>query len=227
MVQILLASYNGEKYIREQLDSLLGQNYPDIQILVRDDSSTDRTPEILEEYQEANPGRITLIRDALPGGSAAANFFALLSHASADYIMFCDQDDVWFPQKVGRTLEVMRNEEKTSRPKEPILVFSEYVVADAELRPMNIRENQLQIAKFYVTLPRLLVQNYVTGCTCMLNREAYSHLGTAEPGIPMHDWWAALYASAFGHIVHLPEKLMLYRQHGDNQVAAKNVKSFR
>ena len=113
----------------------------------------------------------------------------------------------------------------------PLLVFSDYRVVDEDLQPLSIKEKNLQVSAFHLEFNRLLVQNYVTGCTMMLNRPAWQALAglpaetRKDPRILMHDWWAALYASACGKIVHLPIRLMDYRQHSGNSVGAVDVRS--
>ncbi|MDO4623501.1 MAG: glycosyltransferase family 2 protein [Eubacteriales bacterium] len=228
MVDILLASYNGERFIREQLDSLLNQTEKGIRIIVRDDGSTDGTGNILEEYRLRHADKIELVGDRSASGSPARNFMELLKYSKSEYIMFCDQDDVWDPEKVHKMLVRMQAEEKRCRDgAEPILVFSDYEVVDANLKPLPIREDSLQVAKYYHTFNRLLVQNYVTGCTMMINRTAALLAGEYDSRMLMHDWWIALYVSAMGTVVHMPEKLMKYRQHGRNDVGATDVRSMK
>lgn len=226
MVEILLATYNGERYLAEQLESLLSQSEKNIRILIRDDGSTDGTRGILEDYAQKYPEKIRVICDQIRCGGPTPNFMELVKHAAGEYIMFCDQDDVWKKEKVRRTLQVMTEKEETRSTDCPLLVFSDYIVADAALNPVPIREKQLQVYGHRTDFRHLLVQNYVTGCTVMMNRAAYRLMGDYDPRIRMHDWWAAQYVSAIGEVVHLPEKLMYYRQHGDNVVSAVNVRSF-
>ena len=226
MVDILVATYNGERFLSEQLDSLLNQTYQNIRILIRDDGSKDKTREIIGDYQERYPDKVCWIQDDKKGGSSAKNFFLLCSYAESEYAMFCDQDDFWLPSKVEHTLKRMQEEEEQIGSDKPILVFSEYSVVDENLNLLPIKESHNQVAAYKLALPNLLVQNYVTGCLAMMNRALYSKMGTYTDAAQMHDWWAALIAVSFGSLVHLPEKLMLYRQHGDNVVGAVDVKSF-
>lgn len=226
MVDILLATYNGEKYLREQLDSLFNQTFQDFRILVRDDGSTDGTMRILREYALHHAGKIEIIEDDLGGGNPARNFMLLMKHSTAGYVMFCDQDDSWMPDKVSTLLQRMQAEEKrTADGAAPILVFSDYQVTDAQLRPLPVNESSLQIARHYRSLNRLLVQNYITGCTMMINKTACQLAGDYDSRILMHDWWIALYVSAMGEIIHMPVKLMDYRQHENNDVGARDVMS--
>ena len=108
MIDILMATYNGEKFLRPQLDSILQQSNQDWQLVIRDDCSTDRTVEVIKEYQLLRPEQIRLIQAEQPSGSAQNNFFQLLQYSSAEYTMFADQDDVWLPQKIQLTLDKMQ-----------------------------------------------------------------------------------------------------------------------
>jgi len=94
MIEILLATYNGEKFLQEQLDSILHQTFQDWRIVAHDDGSTDATLEILQQFQLEHPSKIHILDDGLSFGSARDNFEHLMKHAAADYIMLCDQDDV-------------------------------------------------------------------------------------------------------------------------------------
>ncbi len=233
MIDILLAAYNGERYIGDQLESLMRQTEQEITVIIRDDGSTDRTLEIVEEWQKRFPGKILLVSDSEVCRSPACNFMQLIRYEAeqrqAEYVCFCDQDDYWFAEKAEEMLAVMKKTEAESPDGSglPVLVFSDYEVADEKLHPMKVREDSLQIARFHQNFERLLVQNYITGCTMMINRAALLLAGEYDSRMLMHDWWIALYVSAMGRIVHLPEKLMYYRQHGDNDVGAKDVKSMR
>ncbi len=226
MVDILLATYNGEKYLREQIDSLLGQTYRDIRVVIRDDGSKDQTLTIIQEYIDRYPEKVKLIKDQKKGGSSAKNFFLLCSYAESEYAMFCDQDDFWLPTKVETTLKTMVDEEKRTGADKPILIFSEYNVVDQDLKMIPVKESHNQVAGYKLTLSNLLVQNYVTGCLAMVNRALYTRMGEYKETIQMHDWWAALIAVSMGSLIHIPEKTMLYRQHGNNVVGAVDVKSF-
>lgn len=219
MVAILLAVYNGEKYLKEQIESILSQTFTDFKIIIRDDGSKDNSPQIIEKYCEKYPQKIF----ALTGnatGSAAKNFAALLQECDEDYIMFCDQDDVWLPEKIEKTLAAMKNAEEN--PEIPVLVHTDLQVVDGDLNVISPSFfNFQQLKQNKVTLPRLLVQNYVTGCTIMINRALKQKCGKIPDECIMHDWWLALTAVLFGKLVCVQEPTMLYRQHANNQVGAK------
>lgn len=223
MIAVLLATYNGAKHLRAQLDSLLAQTYGDFKIIIRDDGSSDETPFIIDEYCNNYPDKISVIKGE-PTGSACGNFSALFEAADYEYIMFCDQDDVWLPDKIEVTFAAMKAAEK-GKTDCPVLVHSDLRVVDGELN--TVCESFFEFQQIYqdrVTFPRLLVQNYVTGCTMMINRPLKELCGSIPHECAMHDWWLALVASIFGRIVCVERPLMLYRQHGGNQVGAKAAK---
>lgn len=227
MIEILLASYNGEQYIKEQLDSILNQTCQDFRILVRDDGSTDKTVDIIRDYIKRYPEKIELVEDAAVCKRPAKNFFQLVHHAEAPYIMFSDQDDYWLPEKIKKMQEKMQELEQMHGADTPMLVFCDYRTVDKELKTLDFDSSNSQVSACHLELNRLLVQNYVTGCTVMVNRSLYRKMEEYDEAIEMHDWWAALLASALGVLCHLPERLVLYRQHGNNCVGAANIKSFR
>ena len=223
---ILLATYQGERYLRAQLDSLTAQTCADWKAFVHDDGSRDGTMDILREYVRRDPERFCLI-DAPSTGGAKNNFLFLTAQVQAPYYMYCDQDDVWLPDKIERTMDRMRELESRQGKDRPCLVHTELKVVDASLRPISSRLSEYQgIEPERLTLGRLLVQNVVTGCTMMINRALRNAMtACAEPeAIRMHDWWAALIAMRFGALRFLPEATILYRQHGNNSVGAQRAK---
>ena len=227
IVLVLLATYNGAAYIRQMVDSVLGQDYPNIRIILSDDGSTDATVSILDEYAAKIPDRVTHYRSGRRFGCAQKHFLHLLrTFRDAPYIMFCDQDDVWHPDKIEKTLAVMRSLE--TDPAVPVLVHTDLRVVDGNLQetaPSFCRLSNLDGNR--TALNQLLVQNVVTGCTVMLNR-SLAALACRKPiagNILMHDWWLAILAAATGKVGFLPEATIDYRQHGTNSVGAKNARS--
>jgi glycosyltransferase involved in cell wall biosynthesis len=226
-VDILLATYNGGEHLVELLDSLRAQTHPDVTVLVRDDGSTDQTVEIVRRVADDPRGpALRLVEAATPDQpplGPGGNFGRLLTSSTASRVMFCDQDDVWLPEKVSRTLDRLARAEEQLGPDTPLLVHTDLAVVDEDLRPVapslwayqNIRPAGRE------TLAKLLVQNVVTGCTAMLNRPLIERIGHIPPPIRLHDWWAALVAAAFGRVVHLPEATALYRQHPANDTGAR------
>ncbi len=225
-VTVLLATYNGSKYVRQMIDSVLAQDYTDFHLILSDDSSKDDTPQILEEYAQTHPDKITHYRSGIRFGNAQNHFMHLLAQFhDTPYIMFCDQDDIWHPDKISKTLKKMQQIEK---PGLPALVHTDLRVVDSRLNQLDasfIHFSKLNGNR--LSLRQLLVQNVVTGCTVMLNKPlaelSCSHM--PEEKILMHDWWLALIAAAFGSIGYLDEPTIDYRQHGNNVVGAKNTRS--
>ncbi len=225
-VLILLATYNGEKYINEMVDSIIAQDYKDWHLILSDDSSSDSTPQILEDYAQKYPEKITHYKSGKRFGNAQNHFMHLLEqHHNAPYIMFCDQDDVWHSNKVSKTLAKMKQIEKNVVP---ALVHTDLVVVDGNLNKIAdsfCRHSKLDGNR--LSLNHLLVQNVVTGCTLMINEEL-AKLSCTYP-LPkeaiMHDWWIAMICSVFGESTFLDYQTIDYRQHGNNSVGAKNVTS--
>lgn len=224
MVDILLATYNGEKYIQEQIKSLLEQTYQDIRILIRDDGSTDRTIDIINELATKNPDVIKLIQDNKELHNPTANFFELCKHSTSDYIMFCDQDDYWFPNKVERSLEEIKKAE-ASCPDMPILAYGNYIISNKDLEPLGEDKSLVRKKTEWLSLNHLLVQSCVTGCLCIINKPLKDLMGEYNEGILMHDWWLSLIAAAVGKVIHFDDELMYYRQHEENVVGAVDTDS--
>ncbi len=225
MVSVLLASYNGEKYIREQLDSILNQTFSDLSIVISDDLSTDGTPAIIREYEEQYPGRVRSLRNSERSGSAQNNFFRLLKSEADDYIMLCDQDDVWLPDKVEVTLREMKKLEAEWGEAVPLLVHGDLSVTDKEggILHQSMAEYQ-KIAVYDNRFSHYLVENNITGNTVMINRALLEFIADVPKECVMHDWWLGLLASCFGRISYIDHPLVLYRQHGENQMGSKSGK---
>lgn len=241
MITVLLAAWNGEAYIEEQLDSILGQDgleLNDLRIVISDDGSTDRTREILEEYHAQFPEQILLrhrsterkqkdLADGIP--AAAGNFFWLLSQAGeSDYYMLSDQDDVWKPNKIEALMMEMMCQEVLNGADHPILVHSDMEVVDVNLKTIHPSFFQYQKCDPDRTgFSEILVENSVTGGAVMMNRALVKMLKERPQACFMHDWWIALAASCFGTISYVKEPLYLYRQHGHNTLGAKATGSVK
>lgn len=215
MIDILLATHNGEAYLAQQLDSLLSQTVQDFRILIQDDHSQDRTLGLVRQYCDAFPERLCLCQAEGPLGGAAQNFLSLAAKASGDYVAFCDQDDVWLPDKLETSLAAMARLEEPDGGATPALVFSRVCPVDKELQKLPVPSEGGDVS---LTFPRLLVQGCASGCTMLLNRALYTRLGAYDSRILMHDWWALLVAASLGRVAYLPRELVLYRQHGANAV---------
>ena len=206
-VQILLSTYNGARYLKPLMESLLAQDFPDVEILVRDDGSSDSTTDLLRAYATT---RATV--KVIPGIHLGfiRSFFTLLKLASptADYLALCDQDDVWREDKVSRAVAFLRR-----CPSEiPALYCSRLAVVDEDLQPLKYSD----LPRRGLSFRNALVENQVTGCTSLLN-EATRRLLTRVPSACIsHDWWMYLVVSAFGTVVYDEEPRILYRRHASN-----------
>ncbi len=226
-VTIVLAAFNGQSFIREQIESLQRQTYTNWSLLIRDDHSSDRTVDIVRELALKDE-RITLLNDAQGWLGTTHNFGALLKaahDAGARYVRCADQDDVWHPEKIARQLEMMLQAEATWGSQTPQLVHSDLAVVDAKLKMIHpsFMDYEGLAHPQYLPLKTLLVQNFVTGCTTMVNRALLDLVVPIPQEAAMHDWWLALCAAIAGEIHYLPQATVSYRQHGRNCVGARNT----
>jgi glycosyltransferase involved in cell wall biosynthesis len=219
-VEVLLATYNGARFLPEQVDSVLAQDYENIRILARDDGSSDETAELLAQYAARFPSRFRVMPASPGGGSPKDNFLLLMQASTADYVCFCDQDDVWLPDKVSKSKQAMDRLEREWGPEVPLLVFTDLRLVDDKLHEihpsfwsyMGIRPERIH------RLPRLLVQGVVTGCTAMLNRALVERAVRMPEDAYMHDRWISWLAAFLGHSGIVSTPTVLYRQHGGNAV---------
>jgi glycosyltransferase involved in cell wall biosynthesis len=216
MVEVLMSTYNGAPYLRQQIDSILTQEGVDVRLVVRDDGSTDATLQVLAAYEE-DP-RVA-VRSGQNLGLPEA-FFRLIQESGSDteFWALADQDDVWLPTKLSRALRQLNG------VKGPAMYCSRVLVTDSSLNP-----------RFPHPLPRrgpsfenALVQNIATGCTIVLNREARSVLRDRWPRYAvMHDAWLYLVVSGTGTVVYDDDVTVHYRQHQRNAVGVGNTEFAR
>ena len=209
---IVMSTYNGGQYLQRQLDSVLRQTLADFTLLLRDDGSSDDTLNILTQYDDPRI-RLTTGENLGPSGS----FLALLEQArqlGADYVFFCDQDDIWLDNK----LEVLLNEIQ-ALPGGPALVFSDFAMIDGEdtvTGDSYAAMAGLRIPKDGNFFPKLLAQPYIFGCASVLNRELLELIQDPPTGIEMYDCWIALVAALFGTVKYLPQATIKHRFHCSN-----------
>ena len=222
-IAILMATYNGEKYICQQIDSILSQTCKDWELYIHDDGSADNTIAAVESYVEKYPDKIHLI-DGKSTGDAKYNFFYMFGQVEAPYYMTCDQDDVWLEKKIELTYDKMLTIE--NKADVPCLVYTELRVVDSELNTIADTMSEYQSLDCHKrTINQFILQNSVTGCTMMVNRalrDKILHITDIDNTI-MHDWWAALVAAQFGKTAFIDEPTILYIQHGDNSLGALRV----
>jgi glycosyltransferase involved in cell wall biosynthesis len=209
-VTVLLSTYNGSRFLQQQLDSLYQQTYPNIRILVRDDGSTDATRALLAGEQAK--GRIDILEGHNNLGPALS-FFELLKSAvgtETEYVAFCDQDDVWHPEKIARAIQKLSGVANDR----PAMYCSRVELVDENLKHIG-----------YTDLPRkigfgnALLESVAAGCSIVLNREAMILVGRNLPSkVVIHDWWCYLVVSCFGEVIVDAEATLKYRQHGSNAI---------
>ena len=220
-VNILLSTYNGEQYLKEQVKSIQDQTYQDWQLLIRDDGSTDGTVEIIQELV-AQDERIRFINQgAIENLGVIKSFHALLKYEKADLYCFSDQDDVWLPEKIA--LQVAEAEK---HPQEvPLLVYTDLKVVDENLNVQH--ESMIRTQSDYANteLIQELTENTVTGGVAMINH-ALADLWTGQEkhALLMHDWYLALLATAFGKLIYIDRPTELYRQHSSNVLGARTLR---
>ncbi len=224
MIDILLATYNGGRFLREQLDSFLCQTEQEFRVLIQDDGSRDDTQAILAEYANKHPDKFYLVSGPAHEKSPKGNFLSLLCVSGSEYAMFSDQDDVWDADKIALTMLAMREGEAQHGGQCPLLVHTDLRVVDADLTPIAPSFWHYQKLDENPSLSRLLAQNSITGCTMMVNRPLVGLMMKAPAeDMLMHDWWAALCAASMGRILTVDRPAISYRQHGRNQLGASGV----
>jgi glycosyltransferase involved in cell wall biosynthesis len=221
-VAILVGTYNGEAYLDEQMRSLCAQTDGDFHILIRDDFSSDRTTQIIARWAEEHSQRITVVEDDRGNLGPTGNFARLMELCDAPYFAFCDQDDVWMPNKVELLLGELRQLEHRFGATTPILVHSDLRVVDQDLRelaPSFFKHLQADLRKGHRT-DHLIFNNIVTGCALIGNRALLELARPIPAGVRVHDWWLALVAASCGVLRAIPEPTVLYRQHARNVIGA-------
>lgn len=226
-VDILLATYNGEQYLREQLNSILSQSYSNFRLLISDDLSTDSTREILAEYVEKDKRIIIFNQEKNLG--VVKNFEFLLKKVENKYYMFSDQDDIWKENKIEKSIKVL---EETNSD----LVYTDLEVVDENLNVTYESYWKLKgiynKIKKYNNFESLYLNNFVTGCTILSKKEFIKEVlplpNTSK--FVLHDYWIPLILSQKHKITYIEEPLIKYRQHKNNKVGSKKktdeLKSF-
>ncbi|MCH1642345.1 glycosyltransferase family 2 protein [Paenibacillus timonensis] len=219
---ILLSTYNGEKYLTDQINSLLAQEDINFHLLIRDDGSKDATIPIIKTFIRSISGKITLMEAKNVG--AKNSFFELIKQSANsldnyDFFAFCDQDDIWKKQKLCRAANLLSKES----PNLPLMYCSSTQMVDSELNKLRIWPNT---PKKPLTVYNALVENVAVGCTTVLNGRALEMLAANLPSnlnhVIMHDWWAYLTVSALGRVIFDSEPSIHYRQHSNNVLGGQS-----
>ena len=220
-VSILLPTYNGEKYIKEQIDSILNQTYKDIKLIISDDGSSDNTVNILKQYEQQD-SRIELYIQPKNMGVVKEIEF-LLQKVETPFYMLADQDDYWLPEKVEKSLETLIKNNAD-------LVFGDLEVVDENLNTIypSFGDFMLLNRKIHKYLDSYKVNylyNCVTGCTVLAKRETIQYIIPipAKSKYLIHDHWISIMVSLNGKLAYMDEKYIKYRQHGNNQVGTNKI----
>ena len=221
-LQILMSTYNGAKYIREQMDSLLDQNCEKLgkaafHIVIRDDGSSDGTQDILEEYAGRYPEKVSWYQGENHG--VIRSFFELLQRVdTSDYYAFCDQDDYWMEDKMTRAVEIL----DAMRKDVPVLYCCRPKLVDQNLQPL---ESEIKRPPMRPGFRNAMIENIVTGCTAVFDQSLREMVVKELPQFTvMHDWWLYLIATCFGEIYYDETPYICYRQHQGNVLGTKTRK---
>lgn len=222
-ISIALCTYNGVDFIEEQLQSIIKQTVLPYEVVICDDGSTDGTIQVIEEFIATSPVSIKLYKNHVTLG-VVKNFEQAIGYCSGDYIALSDQDDVWIEEKLEISIKKLMEIERGRNV--PVLVHTDLVVVDENLNviaPSLMRYQGIHHEDVSEQAKRvLLFQNFVTGCTILFNRNLKEKVIPFPQDIVMHDWWLALASSFWGIIGYINQPTVLYRQHANNQVGAKN-----
>jgi len=222
-IDVVLPTYNGAPYLEAQLASIHAQTLRPTRLLLRDDGSTDGTPELIAQLQ-ARYGAWLQVLPADGNLGCTANVSRLLGATTAPYVALADQDDLWLPQKLEQALALMQQLEARHGSETPLLVHSDLELVDGQAQPLGCRYLQRQRLDPLRTAPAdLALTNVVTGCTALCNRALLQKALPIPVEALMHDWWLALVASAFGQIALVEQPGVLYRQHGRNVLGAQGL----
>ena len=221
-----MATYNGDKYLQEQIDSLLSQTFTDWHLYIHDDGSNDNTFAIIKEYAEKYSKKVTIL-DYPSQHCVWRNFLSMLKEVESNYYMFCDQDDVWLPEKIETEYKAMKMLEDEKGKNKPIVIYSDLIVTDSQLNTLS--PSLWKIAGIYPQLIHsfndMAANTVISGCTTLFNTDAKSVSCHYTDNVTMHDAWLACCVMKHGGILHPTERpTMLYRQHGSNTLGAQDVR---
>ena len=214
-ISVVIATYNGERFLAEQIDSILSQEYPIDEIIICDDNSTDNTHNILDYYQ--SKGKIKWVKNETRLG-VIGNFKKAASMARENnYIAFSDQDDIWLPHKIKTQIKMLSTLEYKNYKNIPALVYSNLTLVNQSGDCINKSFwNEINHDNHKHCLSTILFGNFITGCTILMNNKMLDKfLEMPDQGI-LHDYWLGLISFTFGKSLGIPESLVLYRQHTSN-----------
>ena len=220
-IDVLIATYNGETYLKEQIESILNQTYQNINLIISDDCSQDGTREILEQYAKKDE-RIKLYFQEKNLGYIK-NFEFLLKQVQSKYFMLSDQDDIWKNNKIEKSIETMNNQGAD-------FVFGDLEVVDKDLKTIypsfgDFMLLNRKIKKEIGTYKLNYLYNCVTGCTVLCKSKWIPEILPipAKSKYVPHDYWIGLMVSLKGKMSYMSETYIKYRQHGNNQIGTEKI----
>ncbi len=215
-IDILMATYNGEKYLAEQLDSIINQTYTEWNLLIRDDNSSDRTLEILEKYKKLD-GRIKILRDTKGNLGIVRNFEELLKNSEEELIMFSDQDDIWIENKLeiySKTIEKLNYK--------GFLIHSDAILLDKN-KTNVLKQSFISKKALKKGINNVFFNYFVQGATILISNEIKNFILPFPQEVYLHDRYIHLMSELFFERVFINQALIYYRQHDNNQIGAKNT----
>lgn len=227
-IAILMATYNSDKYLTDQIESIINQTNKEWTLYIRDDGSTDSTRDIIQKYAEIYEN-INVILDNKGNLGCRDNFFSMLNTVHSEYYMFSDADDVWLPQKIQVCIDEIKVAEDAHGRNTPILVHSDMVVVDSELKVMS--KSMWSAAHFnpdaIKTFEYVGIHCFVGGATCLFNNAAKECSYPLSSEVYLHDLWIALNVIRKGIIISIHKQLLLYRQHSNNTAGAASSSNLK
>lgn len=221
-IAILMATYNGERYISSQLESIINQTEKNWKLIISDDASSDKTLNIINEYAIKDT-RITILEQLKETVGACKNFDRLIKHATNyKYIMFADQDDIWFEKKIEIETELIKLKEKEFGLYTPLMVYSNFYLSDANLnykKKVYKREKKLNYSIF--------INNWILGCTMVINNPLIKIVEGIPDSAQNHDQWIACIAQAIGWIDYVEIPTMIHRIHNYNATVREDTSMFK
>lgn len=218
MIDILIPTYNGERFLEEQLHSIFLQTFKDWKIIIRDDGSSDRTLEIVQKWKNLYPEKIFHFQDNQNRLGASKSFSKLLENSTASYVMLCDQDDFWHSNKIELSFSKLKEAEDIYGSDKPLMVCTDLEVVDEDLNLLSksFWMDRKDDPKILNDFEKLIAHSVVTGNTILMNQPAVRVSTPIKTDFFLHDQWISIKVAKFGKIIFIKEPLIKYRQHYNN-----------
>lgn len=220
-LNILLSTYNGEKFLADQIESIQAQTFTDWKLLIRDDGSKDGTQAIIQSFVDQDERIVWINPDNSDNLGVIKSFHTLLKYEKADFYCFSDQDDIWLPEKLAVQLKKAQQHSADT----PLLVYTDLKVVDQDLQVLHESMIKTQSDHANTELIQELTENTVTGGVALLN-QALAELWTGQEkhDLLMHDWYLGLLAATVGKLIYIDQPTELYRQHANNVLGARTLR---